>query len=240
MCSAISSLADSAEGVTILTIEDTSPLAVATWSSGTSDSLLCALNKAWTPVATSEPTILVSVVVVFSRAIFAFLRWEKAIIIPLLGVFVQFCYLSHMKTKLIGRQLFVRIDRGEEVVASLAAACDEAKIEAGSVSGIGACDKAVIGFFDGEEKKYHPREILGDREITSIVGNVSRMDGSVYLHLHMMMADSEGQVVGGHLSEAQISATCEMIVDIAESAVDEDVKIGRVRDDKLGLNLWEL
>ena len=51
-------------------------------------------------------------------------------------------------------------------------------------------------------------------EITSLVGNVSQMDGEVYLHIHVNIADENNNVFGGHLTSAVISATGEIIIDI--------------------------
>ncbi len=44
-------------------------------------------------------------------------------------------------------------------------------------------------------------------EITSLVGNISQMNGEVYLHIHINLANEENKVFGGHLTSAIISAT---------------------------------
>ena len=58
------------------------------------------------------------------------------------------------------------------------------------------------------------------------------MDGGFYCHLHMSAAGEDGQVVGGHLNRAEISATCEMILRLIDGTVD------RKKDPETGLNLF--
>ena len=49
----------------------------------------------------------------------------------------------------------------------------------------------------------------------------------------MSAADSKGHVFGGHLNSAYVSATCELVIDVAEGRVD------RKFSDEIGLNLLE-
>ena len=65
-------------------------------------------------------------------------------------------------------------------------------------------------------------------------GNLSRKDGEPYLHLHAAFADEKGAVIGGHLNEAVISATCEMFIKIF------DIDIGRRISEQTGLNIFDI
>ena len=68
-------------------------------------------------------------------------------------------------------------------------------------------------------------------EITSLVGNSTRKDGEVYLHVHINFGDENGMVRGGHLVRSVISATSEIIV----RKIDGEV--GRKLSEEIGLNL---
>lgn len=57
-----------------------------------------------------------------------------------------------MKSKKIASKWIVRIDKGEEVVETLKNFCKEKGIKLGSISGIGATNKVVIGLFNTGEK----------------------------------------------------------------------------------------
>ena len=70
-------------------------------------------------------------------------------------------------------------------------------------------------------------------EITSLLGNVSQMNGEVYLHLHITLADENYNVHGGHLTSAVISATGEIIIDTIDGIVDREF------DEEVGLNLFK-
>jgi len=64
----------------------------------------------------------------------------------------------------------VRLDKGEDVVESIKTLCRENKIKLGTVCGIGAVNKAVVGLFETGTKRYHSKELTGDMEITSLTG----------------------------------------------------------------------
>ncbi|HNU80685.1 MAG TPA: DNA-binding protein, partial [Bacillota bacterium] len=141
---------------------------------------------------------------------------------------------DNMKHTKLGSKYFVRIDKGEEVVASLHKFCTDNGLKSGSVIGIGAADRITIGSFNTVTKEYHNKELTGEYEITNLTGNITQKNGEVYLHLHITLGDEEYNAHGGHLNQCWISGTCELIID----AVDGE--IGRVTDDYSGLNLWEL
>ena len=138
-----------------------------------------------------------------------------------------------MQFRHFGNKYFVRIDRGEEIMNSLKKFCEEEKITLAEVKALGAVDDFTVGLFDVKEKKYHSNNFKFDAEITSLWGTVTTMNGEVYLHIHMSAGDIHGQVYGGHLSRAVVSATCEMIIDVSEGIVE------RKMNDDVGLNLFE-
>ena len=139
-----------------------------------------------------------------------------------------------MKYKRCGTRVFVRIDKGEELIENLKAICKELNITLGSICGIGATDKVIVGLMNTKTKKYQSKEFTGDHEITSVLGNVTTMNGEVYLHLHITLGNVEHKIIGGHLTSAVISATFEGIIDIIEG------QITREYHDEVGLNLLRL
>jgi predicted DNA-binding protein with PD1-like motif len=139
-----------------------------------------------------------------------------------------------MKYKRCGTRVFVRIDKGEELIENLKAICKELNITLGSICGIGATDKVTVGLMNTKTKKYQSKEFTGDHEITSVLGNVTTMNGEIYLHLHITLGNVEHKIIGGHLTSAVISATFEGIIDIIEG------QITREYHDEVGLNLLRL
>ena len=139
-----------------------------------------------------------------------------------------------MDYKKFDKKVFVRIDKGEEIVETLKQLCKDLDIKAGTITGIGATDKATIGLFDVKTKKYHSKEFVGDHEIAPLIGNISTMNGEVYLHLHVTLGNSEHMSFAGHLTSAVVSATFEGVIDIING------EINREFDENIKLNLLKL
>ena len=141
---------------------------------------------------------------------------------------------SNMNFKRFGNKVVVRIDRGEEIVGTLKQLCKNLDIKLGTITGIGAVDKATIGLFDVKTKKYHSKELRGDHEIAPLFGNVSMMGGEIYIHLHANLANAEHKSFGGHLNSAFVSATFEGVIDIIDGKIDREF------DETVGLNLIKI
>ena len=139
-----------------------------------------------------------------------------------------------MKSKRFGDRFVIRIDEGEEIVKTLKRLCEENGVKAGSITGLGATNKATIGLFDVETKKYHSKELTGNHEIAPLHGNISTMNGQVYLHIHANLCDSEHKSFGGHLDSAIVSATFEGVIEVL------DGELNRRFDKDIGLNLLDI
>ena len=138
-----------------------------------------------------------------------------------------------MDFRKFGDTWVVRLDKGQEVVACLQALCRQESIHLGAISGIGAIDSVTMRFFDTSTKNYVDKTIDRRMEITSLVGNISRMDGQVYLHLHVNVAGDDYQSFGGHLLAARVSATAEFFIQQAPGTVE------RTFSEEIGLNLLD-
>ena len=138
-----------------------------------------------------------------------------------------------MQYKKLKDTYFVRLERGEEILSSLAALAEKENITLACVSGLGAINKFTAGVFFPEEKVYRKNDFHGNFEITSLTGTITRMDGKPYLHLHISAGNEYGKVMGGHLNEAHVSATCEVVVRTVEG------EVGREFSKEIGLNLFK-
>jgi len=136
-----------------------------------------------------------------------------------------------MDARKSGRVHVVRLDKGEPVVASLQAYLGEHRIRGGSVVGLGAVEAAEIGYWDAARRTYDRTTIAETRELLSLVGTISRLDGAPFVHAHVTLAGPDHSVVGGHLFEARVAVTGEFVIDEAPIAS------ARVLDDATGLKL---
>lgn len=139
-----------------------------------------------------------------------------------------------MKYKRFDKTIVVRIDRGEEILDKIRELAIAENIKLASVTALGATNDFTVGVFNTAEKKYYANEFKGAFEIVSLTGTINTMDGQFYTHIHMSAGNDRGEVFGGHLNRAMVSATCEMIVTVIDGEVD------RYRDDDVGLNLFKL
>ncbi len=126
-----------------------------------------------------------------------------------------------------------RIDKNEEILEQVKVIAGKERIHLASVEALGAVGEFTVGVFKTEEKKYYSNHFAGNYEIVSLHGTISTMDGAFYSHLHMSAGDMDGQVVGGHLNQAIVSATCEMVIQVIDGQVD------RKYSEEIGLNLFE-
>ena len=139
-----------------------------------------------------------------------------------------------MKYKRFDKTIVVRIDRGEEILDKIRELAIAENIKLASVTALGATNDFTVGVFNTDEKKYYANEFKGAFEIVSLTGTINTMDGQFYTHIHMSAGNDTGEVFGGHLNRAVVSATCEMTVTVIDGEVD------RYRDDDVGLNLFKL
>jgi len=139
-----------------------------------------------------------------------------------------------LRARKIEGGFLLRLDRGEEVVSSLADFCAREKISFASISGIGAAGGARLAVFDTKTKKYIERDFDGELELVSLAGNAAMDGGKPKIHLHACIADHALAAHGGHLMWARVSATCELVLAVSGSLVE------RKKDDATGLRLLDI
>ena len=137
-----------------------------------------------------------------------------------------------MEYRRFGNTIVTRIDRGEEILTALQEIAEAEGIRLASISALGATNDFTVGVYNVDEKQYHANDFKGNFEIVSLTGTVSTMDGRFYAHLHMSAGDEKGQVFGGHLNRAVVSAVCEMVITVIDGTVD------RSFSPEIGLNLF--
>ena len=138
-----------------------------------------------------------------------------------------------MEYKRFGSKILVRIDKDEEILEKVKELALKEKIRLAAVQALGATNSFTVGVYNVAEKKYYANTFSGSFEIVSLTGTINTMNGEFYTHLHMSAGNDKGEVFGGHLNRAVVSATCEMVVDVLDGMVD------RAYDPVTGLNLFK-
>ena len=140
-----------------------------------------------------------------------------------------------MKSKVLNdrpeRTIAVILERGEEVMAALLQFAIEHRITAGRLTAIGALESATVGFFDWERKTYRRIPVDEQVEVLSLVGDIALDGDQPRIHAHAVLGRSDGSTVGGHLLEARVRPTLEVI------AVDSPSHLRRACDPVSGIAL---
>ena len=138
-----------------------------------------------------------------------------------------------MEYKRIDDTVFLRVDPDEDIVEQLKVMALKENIKLAEVNGLGALKALTVGLFAVNEKAFHGNHFVGAYEMTSLHGTITTKDGEYYSHLHMNAGDVNGKVVGGHLTQAVVSATAEIDVRIINGTLE------RRFDENIGLNLFK-
>ncbi len=125
------------------------------------------------------------------------------------------------------------LDNHVSLMEALTEFCREKNILSGSISGLGAVSSATFRFLNPATKAYVDKTFEEQMELTAVVGNISRKDGNVYLHVHVTASRSDYTCIGGHLLDARINGACELFIE------DYGLEVGRYPDPETGLNLYK-
>jgi uncharacterized protein len=113
-----------------------------------------------------------------------------------------------------GQRTFALVlETGDEVMAVLRDFAGQENLSAASFSAIGAFREATLAYFDWDEKTYRPIPVREQVEVASLNGDVALApDGSPAVHVHAVLGRSDGTALAGHLKEAFVRPTLEIVL----------------------------
>jgi predicted DNA-binding protein with PD1-like motif len=103
-------------------------------------------------------------------------------------------------------------DKGDEVVENLRRFAGDHRLSAAHFTGIGALSDVVLGYFQWERKDYQRIVIKEQVEVLALVGDIGLSGEEPALHAHIVVGKSDGTAHGGHLLEAHVRPTLEVIL----------------------------
>lgn len=139
-----------------------------------------------------------------------------------------------MKIRKFDTYSVVRLEKGEEIIASLTQAVNDTGIKGGFFYGLGVGMDLELGYFDAHKQTYIKKVFPDEYEFTSFQGDISHVNGELSLHCHVTITDAQFQAYGGHLFRGTVPATLEIIIFPFTDALT------RKKDEATGLNLLEL
>jgi len=134
-----------------------------------------------------------------------------------------------------GRCMLGRLPHGKDLLKTIEEFCAQNSIQTGVFSIIGSVMSATLGSYDQNQQVYVTFKKEEPLEIIHCAGNVSLKDGKVAVHAHAVLADIDGQTIGGHIFS-------ETVVYAGEIYIQELLgkPLEREYDDTTGLPLWRL
>jgi len=134
-----------------------------------------------------------------------------------------------------GTKTFVLVlNAGDEVTKELLAFSRSRGIAAASFTGIGAFQRVTLGYFEPQQRDYLRIPITEQVEVLSLLGNLAIGDDGPKLHAHVVVGKRDGTAHGGHLLDAHVRPTLEVVL------VETPAHLRRRSDPATGLALIDL
>jgi predicted DNA-binding protein with PD1-like motif len=130
------------------------------------------------------------------------------------------------------RTFAVVLDTGEEVMESLQSFVDRQGVTAAQFTAIGALSDVVLMYFDWQKKTYLRIPVQEQVEVASLIGDVAiAPSGGAALHAHLVIGKRDGSAMAGHLGEAHVRPTLEVIL------TESPAHLRKTKDPESGLAL---
>jgi uncharacterized protein len=125
-------------------------------------------------------------------------------------------------------------DQGDEVTSGLLEFAKQQGLAGSHFTAIGAFSHMILGYFDLAIKEFKKIPIDEQVEVLSLVGDIALKDGEPIVHAHVVVGKSDGTAWGGHLIEAHVRPTLEVML------IESPAHLHRRYDPETGLALIRL
>jgi len=139
-----------------------------------------------------------------------------------------------VKSKKLDSATILIFDTGDEVVSTLTRFAKENHIAAAHFTAIGAFSDVGLGYFDLQKKDYLRNQINEQVEVVSLIGDIALDKGEPKVHAHVVIGKRSGAAMGGHLLEAHVRPTLELVLE------ESGERLKRKFDPESGLALIDL
>ena len=128
----------------------------------------------------------------------------------------------------------LRLEKGEEVIATIQKFCASQHIDNAYFSGLGSIENPTLAHYFVTTKKYTEKDVTGIFELLNITGNIALFENAPLVHAHCTISDEDMNTKGGHLVKAVVSATVEIHLRVLDSVFEKEM------DTEIGLKLFDL
>jgi predicted DNA-binding protein with PD1-like motif len=123
------------------------------------------------------------------------------------------------------------LESGDEVMSELQKFCTDHEITAARFTAIGAFSSLQLGYFSWDKKDYEKISVDEQVEVLMLAGDVAVLDSTPKIHAHVVVGKRDGSAHGGHLLQASVRPTLEVIM------VESPSYLKRTVDPESGLPL---
>jgi len=104
-------------------------------------------------------------------------------------------------------------ETGDELAGGLSRFAKEQKLSSASFKAVGALSSVRLGWFNWETKTYDAAVALDEQvELLSLIGDVALKGDEPVVHAHVVIGKRDGTAHGGHLLQAHVRPTCEIVL----------------------------
>jgi predicted DNA-binding protein with PD1-like motif len=139
----------------------------------------------------------------------------------------------HLLSEENGQKSYVlAFHRGDEVMAGLTEFARQQHMTTAHFTAIGSFYKPTLAWYDVARKAFKTIPVDSEVEVASLIGNITAdQNNSPLVHIHCVVADSNGKTTGGHLLEGPVGVTLEVFL------TAEPTTVHKVTDEELGVKL---
>jgi predicted DNA-binding protein with PD1-like motif len=128
------------------------------------------------------------------------------------------------------RTYAVILQTGDEVTASMNEFIARENVRTAQFTAIGAFSDVTLRYYDWDRKAYQKIPLREQVEVASLIGDVADdPDGQPTLHIHVTVGTRDGSAKAGHLGEAHVRPTLEVVV------TEVAAHLRKVKDRETGL-----
>lgn len=136
-----------------------------------------------------------------------------------------------------GDTVYIRMDKGDEIIGGILEICRKENILSATFSGIGGCSEAQVQTYLPQTNTFETRTLCGMLELVSLTGNIVTDDKKeAYQHSHALFSYKDGEehrVAAGHIRSITVLYTAEIELRPVEGGI-----INRKSDPETGTGFW--
>jgi len=117
------------------------------------------------------------------------------------------------------KEYAVIFSKGDEAFSGLNEFAEKFHVTSAHFTAIGALRGATLAWFSPERKMYKKIPVEGQLEVASMIGDIALFNGKPVVHTHVVVGLPDGTARAGHVLEARVWPTLEVMVTVESNAM---------------------